>query len=355
MDKNLNNRSTKVLIYSTSENKDNTNVISDSNYNKNINIKNDNEEIFSRNNNSIFPSYIKNQKIIENNNILSTNINTNINNNKINAIDNSKEMSNTSKIQIKKDLFNVYNEDENNKYTNLDLEVLTSWNLPKGLKLHIKKDKLENSLRNANDGKIYFGFEKEDNNSLNSHKKPNIDYMLMPKDNEYNDKYIGIHFVIRYDENNQKYYIKDLGSGYGTFIKIIHPLEIINNSLINIGDTFIVFSLDEENDVIMLKLFTGEEQSETYEYTKEKKIITIGRDKNSDIYIEDKLLSRKQCYIYYQVDDNIQGYNKWFIVDGDLNGKKSTNDTWMYTFKDKLIYDQMVFKTNHNLFKCHCY
>ena len=276
-------------------------------------------------------------------------VNTNINNNK--KSNNINNTNSSNKIKIKKVLFN--SDKENKKYTKLDLEVINSWNLPKGLKLHIKKDKLENSLRNANDGKIYFGYENDLENSNN--EEPKIDYLLMPKDSEFNEKFIGIHFMIKYDEDEYKYYIKDLGSGYGTFIKLINPLRIINNLLINVGDTFIVFSLKEENENLTLKLFTGEEQSETYEYTPEKKIITVGRDKSSDIYIEDKLLSRKQCFIYYKEDENDEGKNKWFIQDGDINGKKSTNDTWMYSFKDTLIYDQMIFKTNHNLFKCNCY
>ena len=33
-----------------------------------------------------------------------------------------------------------------------------------------------------------------------------------------------------------------------------------------------------------MKLFTGDEQSETYEYSPDKNIITIGRDKSSDIW-----------------------------------------------------------------------
>ena len=264
---------------------------------------------------------------------------------------NSNNSNSSNKIQIKKILFNT--KEENKKYSNLDLEVINSWNLPKGLKLHINKDKLDNSLRKVNDGKIYFGYEQEYNNYINKESK--LDYILMPKDNEYDEKFIGIHFMIRYDEKKCKYYIKDLGSGYGTFIKLINPLEITNNLLVNIGDTFIVFNLDEDSKNISLKLFTGDEQSENYEFTPEKKLIRIGRDKESDIFIDDKLLSRKQCYIYYQEEENNENKYKWFIKDGDISGKKSTNDTWMYSIKDTLIYDQMIFKTNHNLFKCNCY
>ena len=279
---------------------------------------------------------------------------TNINNARKNINNDNQiinESNSNSKIKIRKDLFNI--NDENTKYTNLDLEVINSWNLPKGLKLHINKDKLDNSLRKVNDGKIYFGYEQEYNNYINKESK--LDYILMPKDNEYDEKFIGIHFMIRYDEKKCKYYIKDLGSGYGTFIKLINPLEITNNLLVNIGDTFIVFNLDEDSKNISLKLFTGDEQSENYEFTPEKKLIRIGRDKESDIFIDDKLLSRKQCYIYYQEDENNENKYKWFIKDGDISGKKSTNDTWMYSIKDTLIYDQMIFKTNHNLFKCNCY
>ena len=352
LDTNLNN----AFIYTITEYKK-TNHEIDDDYKENILLE-DTENTKIRKNQDIkeFHTNIHKDQITESKNILSTMMNTNIN--KKHKIDNTNKMMNNSnsseKIQIRKDLFNI--NDKDSKYTNLDLEVINSWNLPKGLKLHINKDKLENSLRNAEDGKIFFGYDKDLANNKNYlSDSVKLDYLLMPKDNEYNEKFIGIHFVIKYDENNYKYYIKDLGSGYGTFIKLVSPLRIINNLLINIGDTFIVFSLNEENENISLKLFTGDEQTETYEFTPDKKIITIGRDKMSDIYIEDKLLSRKQCYIYYKNDENDKQKNKWFIKDGDIKGKKSTNDTWMYSFKDTLIYDQMIFKTNHNLFKCNCY
>ena len=351
LDTNLNN----AFIYTITEYKK-TNHEIDDDYKENILLE-DTEISKIRKNQDIkeFHTNIHKDQITESKNILSTMMNTNIN--KKHKIDNNKIMNNSNsseKIQIRKDLFNI--NDKDSKYTNLDLEVINSWNLPKGLKLHINKDKLENSLRNAEDGKIFFGYDKDLANNKNYlSDSVKLDYLLMPKDNEYNEKFIGIHFVIKYDENNYKYYIKDLGSGYGTFIKLVSPLRIINNLLINIGDTFIVFSLNEENENISLKLFTGDEQTETYEFTPDKKIITIGRDKMSDIYIEDKLLSRKQCYIYYKNDENDKQKNKWFIKDGDIKGKKSTNDTWMYSFKDTLIYDQMIFKTNHNLFKCNCY
>ena len=65
-------------------------------------------------------------------------------------------------------------------------------------------------------------------------------------------------------------------------------MKIINNLLINIGDTFIVFSFkegEEQNNILVLKIFTGNEQSEIYEFNSAKKKIIIGRDISSDVYI----------------------------------------------------------------------
>jgi len=291
-----------------------------------------------------------NANLNQKNNINST-LYTNSNNTKNTGVN-----TYSSSSHIKKALFSTNeNNLQNVNYTNLDLEVINSWNLPKGLKMHINKDHLQNSLRNINDGRIYFGFQKDINELDN---KPYIDYLLLPKDNDYDDKFIGIHFQIKYDENNFKYYIKDLGSGYGTFVKLTEPIKIKNNLLINIGETFIVFTINEDkekSDDIILKIFTGNGQSEIFEFNPKKKNIIIGRDINCDVYMEDKMLSRKHCYIYYEKsDNNNEGRSNWFIKDGDLDGKKSTNDTWIYALEDTLIYDQMIFKANHSLFKCNC-
>ena len=291
-----------------------------------------------------------NANLNQKNNINST-LYTNSNNTKNTGVN-----TYSSSSHIKKALFSTNeNNLQNVNYTNLDLEVINSWNLPKGLKMHINKDHLQNSLRNINDGRIYFGFQKDINELDN---KPYIDYLLLPKDNDYDDKFIGIHFQIKYDENNFKYYIKDLGSGYGTFVKLTEPIKIKNNLLINIGETFIVFTINEDkekSDDIILKIFTGNGQSEIFEFNPKKKNIIIGRDINCDVYMEDKMLSRKHCYIYYEKsENNNEGRSNWFIKDGDLDGKKSTNDTWIYALEDILIYDQMIFKANHSLFKCNC-
>jgi len=255
--------------------------------------------------------------------------------------------SNKKNFTIKKALFNP---DDKNFFDNsqsLDLEIINSWNLEKGMKIHIEQGYLKDSLRNEKDNKIYFGYQKDlDKNGV----KPFIDYILPPRaGSEFDEKFIGIHFRIKFDDN--KYYIKDLGAGFGTFIKLDNEMKINNNSLINIGETFLVFTyIEDKIKNLLIKVFTGNEIVQNYEYNEDKEIILIGRGKDNDIIIDDKMISRNQCYLKYDTEKNI-----WLIYDGDTNGNTSTNETWLYAMDDQLIYDEMMFKSNHNLFKCHYY
>lgn len=48
-----------------------------------------------------------------------------------------------------------------------------------------------------------------------------------------------------------KYYIKDLGNGFGTFVKIQSESLLKDNSLINIGDSYLVCTMGVEDDTII--------------------------------------------------------------------------------------------------------
>ena len=267
--------------------------------------------------------------------------------NSINSL--SKKKTNEKTEKNKKNDISKESKKENENNC-LDLEILNSWNLPIGLQLHLDEFGLKNSIRNKGDGFTYFGFQTEE--SLNT--EPFIDYLLGPKDQEYDEQFVGKHFQIRFDNDTKKYYIKDLGNGFGTFIKLINEQKIKDNLLINIGETYIVFSFNNDNEnEIIIKLFSGEEQQNTYTFNSDnQKCIIIGRDSYlCDIIIDDKMLSRVHCCINYKEKGEEKG---WFIKDGNLQGKKSTNDTWFYSAEETLIYNQMIFKTNHNLFKCLC-
>ena len=262
---------------------------------------------------------------------------------------NNKTSSNIKENQNIKDNLIENNKKLEKEKLCLDLEILNSWNLPIGLQLHIDQFGLKNSIRNEKDSITYFGYQNEEELNIN----PYIDYLLGPKDQEYDEQFMGKHFQIRFDWDTKKYYIKDLGNGFGTFVKLINETKIKDNLLINIGETYIVFSFNNENEKdLMIKIFTGDEQCKTYLFNSDNQnCIIIGRDSSlCNVFVEDKMLSREHCYIKYKESENED--KGWYIKDGNIKGKKSTNDTWFYSADETLIYDKMIFKTNHILFKC---
>ena len=288
---------------------------------------------------------IANNNTNENNNIINTNYTTE---RKIFEITNTKSDNTKTNIQ---------NSDKNqnikSKKDKLILEILNSWNLPIGLQLQIDQYGLKNSLRNKKDKITYFGYQTEEELEA----KPCIDYLLGPKNQEYDEQFIGKHFKIEFHDDTKKYYIKDLGKGFGTFIKLIDEIRIKDNMLINIGETFIVFSFNFENEnELMIKIFTGDEQTNTYTFSKDNQTcILVGRDSTlCDVVIDDKMLSRVHCCINYKDKEIKNGLSSknWYLKDGNMKGKKSTNDTWCYAADETEITDKMIFKTNHNLFKC---
>ena len=205
------------------------------------------------------------------------------------------------------------------------------------------------------DGITFFGYEKEKD-------KDNIDIIINSIDEEnLDEKFFGKHFQIKFNPEDLNYYLKDLGHGFGTFIRINDWIEIKNNFLLNIGENYLIFSLIKEEDInddnsnsyfLNIKLFSVSSGQNTFTFKKENSPITIGRKRENDIYIEDNMLSRIHCTIKYED-------NKWFLNDGCINNedgnnniKKSTNGSWIYAFEDSLIYDKMCFKASHYLFEC---
>ena len=215
------------------------------------------------------------------------------------------------------------------------------------------------------DGITFFGYEKEGENNK-------LDIIINPLDNEILDsKYYGKHFQIKFNPEDLNYYLKDLGHGFGPFIKISNWTEIKNNFLLNIGENYLVFSigLENENDmnenyaikknnnignenILNVKIFSGNSKQNCMIFTPSDSPFTIGRKAENSINIEDNMLSRIHCTIKYR-------NNKWFIQDGSINekskdeeGKKSTNGSWVYAFDETLITDRMIFKASHYLFEC---
>ena len=244
----------------------------------------------------------------------------------------------------------------------LILEIMSFDVTEKFINIEIDPWGYVNSKRAKKNGVTYFGYEEEKGVGNLS-----VDYVLKKNDNySYEDAFNGRHFMIKFNPDNLNYYIKDLGRGFGTFIKIQEWTELKNNLLLNIGENYIVFSFgeddeEEENEKEMIdkndnslniKIFSINTQQKLYKFLPSDCPITIGRSTDNNISIDDDMLSRIHCTIDYNND-------KWYINDGYAkNGiqeeeiKKSTNNSWIYAYDEIPIKDKMIFKANHNLFIC---
>ena len=295
-------------------------------------------------------------------------------------------------MMLKKEIIKIYKDENNNNnedtlflfdtdQISVDLEKIKKvYSSSKKLILEIISNDSEkfvsieldpygyvNSKREKKDGITYFGYQ--DGDSL-------VDYQLKNGDSYFNeDIFNGRHFMIKFNPDDLNYYIKDLGKGFGTFIKIQEWTEIKNNLLLNIGENFIVFSLgDEENEekekeelnednndiknenvendiCLNIKIFNMKNQK-IFTLSPDNCPATIGRNSDNSIVIDDDMLSRFHCTIDFDK-------NKWYIQDGYAkNGlqeeeiKKSTNGSWIYAYDEIKITDKMIFKSNHNLFIC---
>ena len=325
--KNQRNKPKKIIT----DNEDiNNNLLGNSLDNKNINGNNHNKNF---------------QNILDSNNNKNKNINNNI------IINDNQNYIN----QIK----SVYD-----KSPKLNIEILNSYIIPRGFLIQIDPlGMISNSLRNIRDGIVYFGFfspeeenQKEENNNNNK-----IDFLIKPKDDNYESRFIGQHFQIKFNPYDLKYYIKDLGFGYGTFAKLTKETMIKDNYLINIGNSYIVcsYGIEEKEDIdnkekkiLNIKIFDNSKRNDILCDPNNNKKYLIGRDVKCDIIIDDNLLSRIHCTIYFNDEKGT-----WFIYDGIIKSKNgefkySTNGTWLFLIDDTLIDDDMIFKANQNLYQC---
>ena len=305
----------------------------------------------------------KPKKIITDNEDISNNLLGN--NNENNKLHNFLESNNNDYNSNEKDTENYINQIKKvyNKSPKLNIEILNSYIIPRGFIIQIDPlGMISNSLRNVRDGTVYFGFfSPEDENSKDENNNNNqIDFLIKPKDGNYESRFVGKHFQIKFNPNDLKYYIKDLGFGYGTFAKLMKETLIKDNYLINIGNSYIVCSYgiddkekDDDKNILNIKIFDNTKRNPFFCKPKENKKYLIGRDIKCDIIIDDSLLSRIHCTIYYDNEKEM-----WFIHDGTMKKNKegefkySTNGTWLFLIDDTLIENDMIFKANQNLYQC---
>lgn len=74
------------------------------------------------------------------------------------------------------------------------------------------------------------------------------DFVIPTKNEEEKEKHRGRQFQIYYDLDTKTYKIKDLGIGYGAFVKLSSPLVLKDNFLLNMGESYIVANLLKPQD-----------------------------------------------------------------------------------------------------------
>ena len=238
----------------------------------------------------------------------------------------------------------------------LTLKVVSSTCLPANSILRIMADGYEYSLRGAHDGVTYFGCKKRGKRKETIKGEIENDIVMAIADKEIAEKHRGRHFEITYRPDQQSYWIRDLGVGFGAFLRVDEKTRLRDNTLINIGESFIVVNLDStERSKLKLKLFGGPCKGEVFYFSAEdfvESFIHIGRVATSEIVIEDSLISKCHASVFIEA-------GVWYLVDGDLDkGRSSTNGTWyvscrLYLNDSCELREGMVFKANQTLFEVH--
>jgi hypothetical protein len=77
------------------------------------------------------------------------------------------------------------------------------------------------------------------------------DFVIPTKNEEEKEKHRGRQFQIYFDLDTAKYKIKDLGIGYGAFVKLTRPLILRDNFLLNMGESYIVANILRNTDDIL--------------------------------------------------------------------------------------------------------
>ena len=262
----------------------------------------------------------------------------------------------------------------------LELEVLNSSCLSPGTKIKIDQFGLvEGSLRNMKDNITYFGYLENLEDNINEKDKDQwIDYLLPLK---HCDK-LGRFFKIQYVPKLNEYIIKDLGNGLGTFIKIQDSIYIRDSSMINIGDSYLILYFIEPNEGLnknvdnekngkkdnknicgvnlnlKIKLFDSKNDNEMKEFifekNKEKKIHIGRKNHGNEIELNDHLSSKVNCVISYENEKGwiIKDGNEVVLNNGNIKRSYSTNGTWFLATENIKITDNLIFKSNFNIFKC---
>lgn len=100
----------------------------------------------------------------------------------------------------------------------LHIKVVNSGPIAKDTRFCITKQGLSGSKRQCKDGKVYFGCKRKEKGIRAN------DVVIPIHDKELEEHHRGRHFMISYQSH--KYFIKDLGKGFGVYARVDSPLVL---------------------------------------------------------------------------------------------------------------------------------
>eukprot|EP00831_Metopus_contortus_P077021 TRINITY_DN7149_c0_g1_i2.p1 TRINITY_DN7149_c0_g1~~TRINITY_DN7149_c0_g1_i2.p1 ORF type:complete len:370 (-),score=64.05 TRINITY_DN7149_c0_g1_i2:23-1132(-) len=214
------------------------------------------------------------------------------------------------------------------------LEVVESPTLPKK-QFEINPAGYSESLRAEKDGCVYMGTAEFTETGVCAND------IIVPKEEEGMGE---VHLLIQYQPSARNYFIKDLGQGTGTFIKIDCPLLLEKGYIISFGDSHMLINKLSAEE-IQLKFLDGPKIDQMFTFHKNDGVVTVGRMTGCQIKFENFSLSRYQCSVYNQ-------NGEWMLEDG-TGEKRSTNGSWLFLENFFPMHEGMVIKAGQSLFCAH--
>jgi hypothetical protein len=113
--------------------------------------------------------------------------------------------------------------------------------MPKQTKFRLDAQGCSSSLRGANDGVTYIDCRKR----LKSDPSRAVvnDIVIPSADPQYDEIHRGRHLQIAYDPDLDAYFARDLGVGFGTFMKVDFVLTLKEASLLQMGASFLIIAV----------------------------------------------------------------------------------------------------------------
>ena len=238
------------------------------------------------------------------------------------------------KNEINLDFDNVILDEEIELAPKLTLTDYKNSNLFNGKIIKIDASGCNEGIRQKRDGMTIFGLKEKEKDEIINDIIVNLD--------EENNILISKLFVIYYDRKTINYYIQNLNNDIRNnklmmYIRIyetyINYEQNYNLKYILLGHTIISISFLEDNS-LFIKVFDNKKDEydkkfNEYKFHTSNSPISIGRE-GCLININKKFISRVHANLIYNIYKN-----QWKIVDGNGKGKLSSHGTWIILSDNK--------------------